>query len=420
MYFIRLNTDLIPWIQIRIPPILINELIIYSLISASVFVLFWILRNFYPINKVLHNFINKFAKIWIYWSLFCFWIAYLGQWFLFVWWISRLIIIWTVIISWILIFITDIILIPLLYMKDEKVFFIYDNQNNFKKFLKLNKQFEDISYKSVLVDDFDLRKLRWYNQIILIWNLKKDKLQYIFDSIRGKNIEFYHFVDSLFLEDVIYNSSFLYWLKLLKYDATTLNEWNLVLKRIFDIVVSIVALITFFPIMIIIWIIIKLDSKWPIIYKSKRVGQWWKLFEFYKFRTMIPNADKLKSKLIKKNERNWPLFKIKDDPRITKVWKFLRKTSLDELPQLVNVLKWDMSLVGPRPHLPNEVKEYENWQKRLLTIKPWITWYSQIKWRHSLSFEQEAIYDLQYIQNWNLFLDIYIIIMTIKVVFKWW
>jgi lipopolysaccharide/colanic/teichoic acid biosynthesis glycosyltransferase len=113
------------------------------------------------------------------------------------------------------------------------------------------------------------------------------------------------------------------------------------------------------------------------------------------------------------------LFKIANDPRIPLWWKILRKTSIDELPQFFNILFWDMSVVWPRPHLESEVTNYEWWQKRLLSIKPWITWYAQIFWRDKLDFDQEAKLDLYYIQNWSLFLDVYVIVTTINVVFKW-
>ena len=132
-------------------------------------------------------------------------------------------------------------------------------------------------------------------------------------------------------------------------------------------------------------------------------------------------AEKLYKKLIDSdsNKRKWVLPKIENDPRITRVWKFLRKTSLDELPQLFSVFIGTMSLVWPRPHLENEVAKYEPWQKRLLSIKPWITGYAQVFWRDSLSFDQEAKLDLYYIQNRSIRLDIYVIVWTFGVIFKW-
>jgi len=131
---------------------------------------------------------------------------------------------------------------------------------------------------------------------------------------------------------------------------------------------------------------------------------------------MIKGADKMKKDLLKFSERSGPLFKMRDDPRITRIGKFIRKTSIDELPQLINVLKGEMSLVGPRPHEPGEVSLYERHQKRLLTIKPGITGLAQISGRSNLPFEEEARLDIYYIENWSLLKDLEIILKTIPVV----
>ena len=134
---------------------------------------------------------------------------------------------------------------------------------------------------------------------------------------------------------------------------------------------------------------------------------------------MIIDAEKIKEKLLEKNERKWPLFKIKWDPRITHFWHILRRFSIDELPQIWNVFKWNMSFVWPRAHLPDEVKKYSELQKRVLITKPWITWLAQINWRSDLEFEDEVKFDLQYIQHWTPFLDFQIIIQTPIILLKW-
>ncbi|MDU2460700.1 MAG: sugar transferase, partial [Clostridium sp.] len=141
-------------------------------------------------------------------------------------------------------------------------------------------------------------------------------------------------------------------------------------KRIIDIIGSLIGLILLSPILIIVGILIKFESKGPIVFTQKRVGKDGKEFDMYKLRSMVVNAEEIKEKLKEQNEMSGPMFKMKDDPRITKVGKFIRKTSIDELPQLVNVLKGDMSLVGPRPSLPNEVKEFETWMLKRLNVKP--------------------------------------------------
>ena len=182
--------------------------------------------------------------------------------------------------------------------------------------------------------------------------------------------------------------------------------------------------------MLIIALAIKLDSPWPVLYLQKRVGKNTTPFTFIKFRSMFTHlsvgenyggeeAWKLKEELMnsEQNVREWVLQKIQNDPRVTKVGRVLRKTSLDELPNLFSVIWWDMSLVWPRPHELFEVEQYKDWQKRVLSIKPGITWYAQIFWRDQLSFDDEATLDLYYIQNRSMFLDLYVLLATLRVVF---
>ncbi len=208
---------------------------------------------------------------------------------------------------------------------------------------------------------------------------------------------------------------------------TPLDGWGRVIKRLFDLLGAIVGLILLSPVFLIITIAIKLDSKGTALFKyldngklAKRVGQQGKLFYCYKFRTMHPNTHALRyTALAGKNTRKGsPLVKIKDDPRVTKVGKFLRSTSLDELPQLINVLKGEMSLVGPRPHLPEEVANYEKHHKFVLTIKPGISGITQVSGRSDLNFEEEVRLDTYYIEHWSLWLDIKILAKTLLVPFK--
>jgi len=198
---------------------------------------------------------------------------------------------------------------------------------------------------------------------------------------------------------------------------TALDGWGRIVKRLFDIVLSFISLIIFSPIFLILGIFIKLDSSGPIFVKLERVRERGKKFNLYKFRSMVENAHQMKKELSKYNERkDGPLFKIKNDPRITRFGRFLRKTSFDELPQLFNILKGEMSLTGPRPHEPQEVAQYQNQYKQLLTIKPGMTGLAQISGRSTLSFEEEAKLDIYYIENWSLGFDFQIIIKTIPVV----
>lgn len=190
------------------------------------------------------------------------------------------------------------------------------------------------------------------------------------------------------------------------------------LKRVFDVVLSGLALVLFSPVFAIIAAAIRLNSQGPILYRSQRVGRKGRLFTFYKFRTMVANADQLKDELESWNERSDILFKLVDDPRVTRVGKVLRRYSLDEFPQFFNVLKGDMSLVGPRPPLPSEFKQYRLDHLRRLDVVPGITGLWQITCRQDPSFDNYIALDLEYIENWSLGLDFKILLRTIPAVFK--
>jgi lipopolysaccharide/colanic/teichoic acid biosynthesis glycosyltransferase len=163
---------------------------------------------------------------------------------------------------------------------------------------------------------------------------------------------------------------------------------------------------------------ILIDSGRPIFYVSKRVGEEGrKKIGILKFRSMIPDADTKKNELLEKNHRkDGPLFKIKDDPRVTRMGKILRRWSLDELPQLLNVIAGSVSLVGPRPHLPEEVKLYTNYQRRVFAVRPGATGLAQISGRSDLKFDEEVALDLKYVEEWTLWLDLWILWRTVVVV----
>ena len=190
-----------------------------------------------------------------------------------------------------------------------------------------------------------------------------------------------------------------------------------VIKRIIDIVASFTGLILLSPLILIVSMLIKLESKGEVIFKQKRVGLNGKEFYMYKFRSMVINAEELKEQLESQNEMSGPMFKIKDDPRITKVGKFIRKTSIDELPQLINVIKGDMSLVGPRPSLPNEVKKFEQWMMERLEVKPGLTCIWQISGRNNIDFEDWMKLDIKYVRERSFKLDIKLILKTVLVLF---
>ncbi|MEH7482984.1 sugar transferase [Neobacillus drentensis] len=192
----------------------------------------------------------------------------------------------------------------------------------------------------------------------------------------------------------------------------------LITKRIIDIIGASFGIILLGFLFIIIAILIKIeDPKGAVLFSQKRVGLNGKEFKMYKFRSMISNAEEKLQELLKLNEISGAMFKMKDDPRITKVGKFIRKTSIDELPQLFNVLKGEMSLVGPRPPLPREVAVYTKYDKQRLMVTPGCTGLWQVTGRNSVGFEEMVELDLQYILKQSLFLDIKIIIKTVLVLF---
>jgi len=189
------------------------------------------------------------------------------------------------------------------------------------------------------------------------------------------------------------------------------------LKRSMDIFCSIIGLLVLSPILLAVGIAIRLESKGPIIFSQERIGRGGRRFKIYKFRSMVVNAEELKEKLNDKNEMSGPMFKIKEDPRVTKVGKFIRRTSIDEFPQLFNVFKGEMSLVGPRPSLPKEVINFEDWMLERLEVKPGLTCYWQVYGRNDIDFNDWMKLDVKYVRERNTLIDIKLIIKTFFVLF---
>lgn len=203
---------------------------------------------------------------------------------------------------------------------------------------------------------------------------------------------------------------------LLTLSTTPQHVGQLLIKRFSDIVISLGALVILSPILLATAIAIKIDSSGPILFRQNRVGLNGRTFTFYKFRSMVENAEKMREQLEDLNEMSGPVFKVRDDPRLTRVGRFIRKFSIDELPQLINVLKGDLSLVGIRPPVPEEVEKYEGWQRRRLSMRPGITCIWQVSGRNKVDFEQWMKMDLSYIDNWSLKLDLKLLLKTIPAV----
>ena len=189
-------------------------------------------------------------------------------------------------------------------------------------------------------------------------------------------------------------------------------------KRAMDIIGSLCGIILLSPLLIIVALAIKIeDPKGSIFFSQQRCGKDNKLFPMYKFRSMVSNAEELLEELMEHNEMDGPVFKIKDDPRITRVGKFIRKTSIDELPQLFNIFMGHMSIVGPRPAIPHEVAEYSDYHKQRLLVKPGLTCIWQVSGRNSIGFDEWMEMDLEYIEKRNLWMDIKLIFKTVGVLF---
>jgi exopolysaccharide biosynthesis polyprenyl glycosylphosphotransferase len=187
-------------------------------------------------------------------------------------------------------------------------------------------------------------------------------------------------------------------------------------KRLFDIVASFSALALLSPLLIAVATVIRFTSRGPILFRQERVGRHGKPFHMLKFRSMVVNAEQLKARLMAQNEQEGPVFKMQRDPRITRVGRFIRKFSIDELPQLLNVLRGEMSIVGPRPPVPSEVARYEAWQRRRLSVRPGLTCVWQVSGRNEISFEEWMYLDMQYIDHWTLAQDFQLILKTLPVV----
>ncbi|MCL4378568.1 MAG: exopolysaccharide biosynthesis polyprenyl glycosylphosphotransferase, partial [Actinobacteria bacterium] len=183
-----------------------------------------------------------------------------------------------------------------------------------------------------------------------------------------------------------------------------------------DYVFGSIFFLFFIPVYLVAAVLIKIDSKGPVFYKQLRLTKDGKPFYMFKFRTMYTNAEERLKELLQFNEASGPLFKMKNDPRITKVGRLLRKFSIDEVPQIINVLRGELSIVGPRPPLPKEVEQYEEWQLKRLNVKQGITGLWQISGRSELSFDEMTRLDLYYIQNWSIEMDVKIMLRTVPAV----
>lgn len=288
-------------------------------------------------------------------------------------------------------------------------------------FLDDNEQGE-VNGLSVLgnLDDFSkVAKKHFVDELIITIPSEKNVVFQLIKEARKMHLGV-RIIPQNFEEPIpVLDISYLGFIPLLTYKERRRHPAEFFLKRVFDLLISSILLVMFSPVFLIIAVLIKLTSPGPIFYIQKRVGLKGNQFNFYKFRSMVQNADQLKEQLLSRNEvKDGIIFKIKQDPRITKIGRFLRRYSLDELPQLFNVLKGDMSLVGPRPPTPDEVAQYSHEHMQRLSIRPGVTGLSQVRGRSELTFRKWIRWDIWYVNNWSFSLDWLILWWTIPAVVK--
>jgi len=202
----------------------------------------------------------------------------------------------------------------------------------------------------------------------------------------------------------------------LHYRVGIARRWEERVKRLFDIVAGSIALALLAPLFLVVAILVKVTSRGPVFFRQNRVGRHGRPFQMLKFRSMVVNAEQLQAKLQEQNEQTGPVFKMRSDPRITRVGRFIRRYSIDELPQFWNVVRGDMSIVGPRPPLPSEVVQYDAWQRRRLSMRPGLTCLWQTQGRNRIGFEQWMYLDLQYVDQWSVLSDLQLVARTIPAV----
>lgn len=442
-YFLRSFTDGIPFVQLRIPyiseeqffPFILLWCILWWVVMASK----WIYRVFNDMS--LFDEIQLVIKNSITWWVVFIFIVYLGNGFIFSKEIPRLI------IFYVFIFSTLNAIIIRLFFAAIKHFLLKRNFNLKRKYLVLTKDKSpviyfsetendtflhiDISEKSTILEKIRKKEIQWI--INMTWIQKNVTIQDILTLTRVYGIAFAY---PKFLPDNVshvWKEYIVSWIPIIEMQSVSLGFWGLLIKRSMDILVSFFWIIILSPLLIIVAIIIKIeDPSWPIIFKNRRIWKWWKPFELYKFRYMywkysVKDAYGIDAKddtALKFEEslkswhdsRSWPLYKIENDPRKTKFWKIIERLSIDEIPQLINVLKGDMSIIWPRPHQPREVELYDEEDTQVLTIKPGITGMAQVYGREKNSFKQEVALDRYYIENYSILLDILIFFRTFFVI----
>lgn len=458
---LRLWTESFLWLNVPFQTIDTENLLFFAIFWSILFIFIFAIHWLYFI-KISSSKISEILKIILYsfyWVVIFSFFAYLWIDIIFKVSIPRLIIIFAFLITTILVILERVLLNNIEYFLlkkwflDKKKLLIVNNkqENKIKEILddvveskiyniiwytnKIDIKLENLKYVWNIEDIYNLFERKKCDEVLYIdSDYNKKELYDLWELTRIFWIRYRYITNSFDVSKTNTTLSLISKIPVIEIKNTSLDNWAKIFKRIFDFIVWFFWIIILSPIILIVSILIKIDDpKWPIFYKNRRIWKWWKVFTLYKFRYMKweysvkdayedikdDNALEYEKELIKNNStRKWPLYKIKNDPRKTKIWNFIEKYSIDEIPQFFNLIIWNMSLVWPRPHQPREVENYSIKQKRLFTIKPWITWMAQVNWREKNDFKKEAELDIFYIENWSALLDLKIILKTFSVIFS--
>ncbi len=459
---IRLITDLIPWVYLPIQTIDSSSLNIFAIWWALLYISIFFIHKLYNL-QMTHSKIQEILDVLrygVYWFVFFsmgiyFWNGIIYSWSE----IPRLIILFTMIIaifgsifSRIILNIIHSYLLKYNIISKRRLLLISsDGEKSMKNILddikssqvytiiwyaNLHKQSKTkIPYIWATNEIEELCSARKCDEILYIWSdFSKSELYKIWEISRIYWVRYRYITNNFDVTKTNTSLSLINRTPVIEIKNTPLENWWRIWKRIFDVSISLWLLVLLSPLWLLIIILIKIeDPSWPAIYKNRRIGQNGHVFNCYKFRylkwkhcikesygvknTEDPAIDLEKKLIEKNNSRSGPLYKIKKDPRKTKIGNILEKYSFDELPNFINVLKWEMSIVWPRPHQPREVAQYKKYQNRLLTVKPWVTWMAQVNGRENNNFELEAKLDIFYIENWSFLLDLKIMFKTFIIIF---
>ena len=435
MYRLRGYTDLIPFVQLRIPLMDLHETMWFALFSAWLFVILWLMMGIYTLFRPTSSSYGSFFQTRLLRVMLSGFVAWIWFGYIFASGISRFVVIFASVGSLFAASLVDLWRYRWyrrhLRRSPYRLMIIGDQPAYTDKIIEQLWRDGEYEILSQTTEEFAITDLERYEGILLLDTRDHTDLQLLIDRCRIGGKDLFHLPESHFLDNILTRPTRLGPLMTMAYVSSPLSGRRRVYKRSFDVVIAACSLIVLSPLYLLLMILIKFDSPGPILYMQTRIGKNKQPFRFIKFRSMYTHLStgegyggatarnyERELELSDANIRKGQLMKIQDDPRVTRLGKFLRKYSLDEFPSLRCVLVGDMSLVWPRPHLPHEVAKYDPWHERLFAVKPGITGYAQLYGRDKVPFDEEARLDLRYIQHRSVRLDLYVLFATVKVLFS--